>query len=195
LLLDERCEALFHDRTAVEICAAWRMGPTQARAMKPGFVLPDEIRCACEDLENEWHKCRRKGRRAEAAETRAVTHVGGFYAHVQLLRMGRPTTAKPHFLVHLSHNETRKADNLVVVSLRVLSAAEWRVAKVVARGSDNQQVATDLSISVNTVRVHLRKIFQKLGINSRGKLAFLLRQFVMLLCAYDSIQTLIFSAS
>lgn len=51
-----------------------------------------------------------------------------------------------------------------------LTAAESRVARVVATGRSNKQVAAVLSLSVHTIEGHLDRIYGKLGIHSRGEL-------------------------
>jgi DNA-binding NarL/FixJ family response regulator len=86
---------------------------------------------------------------------RTVTHIGGLTANVQLVNSGRSSGTETHFLVHLSHNGMREADMPVFALLHRLTATEQAVAKLVAWGLDNQHVATELRISVNTVRAHL----------------------------------------
>jgi DNA-binding CsgD family transcriptional regulator len=179
LLLDERCAPIFHNRAAITICALWRLGADQARVLKPQFGLPEEIRFACEDLSEEWQKRPRKGRLAGTEAMRTVTHAGGLTAYVQLVNSGRSTGTKTHFLVHPSHNGTLEREMSVLALLHRLTATEQAVAKLVAWGLDNQHVATELRISVNTVRAHLHNIFHKLGVNCRGKLAVLLRLAVV----------------
>jgi DNA-binding CsgD family transcriptional regulator len=51
--------------------------------------------------------------------------------------------------------------------LAVLTAAELIIARLIAQGLTNQQIATRIDRSPHTVDSHLRKIFQKLQVSSR----------------------------
>ena len=51
--------------------------------------------------------------------------------------------------------------------LRQLSEREREILGLVAAGLSNQQIADDLGVSVNTVKVHLRNVFGKIGATSR----------------------------
>jgi DNA-binding CsgD family transcriptional regulator len=48
-----------------------------------------------------------------------------------------------------------------------ISDRELEILRLVATGASNQQIAQQLSISINTVKVHLRNIFNKIGVVSR----------------------------
>jgi DNA-binding CsgD family transcriptional regulator len=52
-----------------------------------------------------------------------------------------------------------------------LTPNEARVARLVAAGGTNREVADALSVSVHTVEADLKRIYRKLGIRSRTELA------------------------
>lgn len=58
----------------------------------------------------------------------------------------------------------------------VLSDPELAVAKLVAQGFNNQQIARRLFLSVNTVMTHLKRIFKKTGVKNRLQLAAMVQR-------------------
>jgi LuxR family maltose regulon positive regulatory protein len=48
-----------------------------------------------------------------------------------------------------------------------LSERELEVFQLIAEGLTNQEIASKLFLTLNTVKVHTRNIYGKLGINSR----------------------------
>jgi DNA-binding CsgD family transcriptional regulator len=60
-----------------------------------------------------------------------------------------------------------------------LTTSELAVARLVADGLTNREVAEQLFVSPHTVNSHLRHVFTKLGINSRVELARIARDFQM----------------
>lgn len=58
-----------------------------------------------------------------------------------------------------------------------LTPAEYRVARRVGEGLSNKRIATDLSIAVSTVKLHVHRAKTKLGLDSRLQLALALRNY------------------
>ncbi|MBI5303753.1 MAG: helix-turn-helix transcriptional regulator [Chloroflexi bacterium] len=56
-----------------------------------------------------------------------------------------------------------------------LTSRETQVARLVARGMRNADIARELNISVHTVESHLKHIYAKLDVHTRVELARLLR--------------------
>ena len=57
-----------------------------------------------------------------------------------------------------------------------LTDSELRVINLIAQGVTNRDVATQLHLSLHTVKTHIRNAFAKLGINSRAELTRFVRR-------------------
>lgn len=53
---------------------------------------------------------------------------------------------------------------------------ERQVAALLLRGKDAEGIATELSISPNTVKVHIQKLYQKMNVSSRAEFLYILNQ-------------------
>lgn len=60
-----------------------------------------------------------------------------------------------------------------------LSRREWDVARLVARGQTNRQIAAQLYLSEKTIERHMSRIFTKLRITARASLATYVTQAVL----------------
>jgi DNA-binding CsgD family transcriptional regulator len=63
----------------------------------------------------------------------------------------------------------------VLSGLEALTPSERRVAELAAAGMSNPEIAQALFVTLNTVEGHLRHVYQKLAIGSRGQLPAALR--------------------
>jgi len=67
-----------------------------------------------------------------------------------------------------SGETARKRDASASIAL---TAQETQIASFVAQGFSNREVAATLFLSPRTIDFHLRNVFAKTGITSRGELA------------------------
>jgi DNA-binding CsgD family transcriptional regulator len=58
----------------------------------------------------------------------------------------------------------------VLTGLEALTPSERRIAELAAGGMSNPEIAQALFVTLNTVQGHLRLVYQKLSISSRGQL-------------------------
>jgi DNA-binding CsgD family transcriptional regulator len=109
---------------------------------------------------------RRQGRRRAAADQLRAAHerFTALRAHPYLDRCERELLA-----CGLSAARRRDFDP------HRLTAQESAVARLVADGRTNRQVAEDLVLSIKTVQFHLTHVYAKFEISSRGELAARLR--------------------
>jgi len=110
-------------------------------------------------LYGEW--LRRENRRADAREQLRA-------AHDMLSEMGAEAFAERARRELLATGETARKRN--VETLDALTPQEAQIARMAGDGHTNPEIGAELFISPRTVEYHLRKVFAKLGINSRNEL-------------------------
>jgi DNA-binding NarL/FixJ family response regulator len=58
----------------------------------------------------------------------------------------------------------------IIVEAYCLTTREQEVVRAVARGLSNPEIGAELYLSPHTVRDHLKAVFGKVGVSSRGEL-------------------------
>jgi DNA-binding NarL/FixJ family response regulator len=77
------------------------------------------------------------------------------------------TTAMSHYILRKKPQRTR-AENQNIMTLT--TPKEQQIISLIWRGFTNDEVAQTLSISVNTVKMHVQNIYKKTNIKNRGQL-------------------------
>lgn len=112
----------------------------------------------------------------------------GFAPPLELAREVRAAASRPQVRSHVVRGPVeghRVALNVMsgepalvlaeLIAAAPLSAAETRVLEALGRGLTNAEIAARLHLSVPTVKTHLHRIFDKLGVRSRVEAALIAR--------------------
>ena len=89
---------------------------------------------------------------------------------------------RPHFeqaRARLEREEHVRTEELPAVASYALTARESEVARWLARGRSNSEIATALRIEVRTVEKHLERLYDKLGVENRTTAALLLASSIL----------------
>jgi len=74
------------------------------------------------------------------------------------------------YVFSLKINHSGTSSNLITIDenkLAEFSPREQQVLNLLCHGYTNKKIASCLNISTNTVKTHLSKLFEKLGVNNR----------------------------
>jgi DNA-binding CsgD family transcriptional regulator len=183
VLLDWDLRVASRNHSAVELCARWEIGPERAAREKyRAFRLPREVLAYCEQFKATWNPCLHRECALAAPAGIYLSHPQqpGLRASVNLLQLDAAPLSMPMFLIRFEDNQDRwrpaNGHPAGAISLLTrLSPRERDVARLVGQGCSNDEVAQKLSKSVLTVKRQLRSIYQKLDVDSRGRLTALLR--------------------
>jgi len=99
-------------------------------------------------------------------EIKTVIHHGGIWLGQQLLKR----------LIETSVKLTGNRSELVEELLSRLTSREKEVAIEAAKGMSNKEIARALQITERTVKAHLAKSFERLGVKDRLQLALMLNK-------------------
>lgn len=174
LVLDWALGIRFANMAGREALHIWREGVRGARLRPPTVELPADLREVAERIQRSWEEAVQQDSYEEFCRPRHVTHRSdpGISATIRAVLPADGAAFEPGLIMEFQiptadHNEVARA----LAALATLSAAERSVSRLAATGHDNQEIATELGLSVHTVRAHLRSVFRKLGITTRARLA------------------------
>ncbi|TCO19738.1 regulatory LuxR family protein [Kribbella steppae] len=111
-------------------------------------------------LYGEWLR-RRRRRRDAREQLRAAQDL---FDAIGLTAFAHRASVELHATSEAVRHRSGEADE-------ELTPQEAEIARLVAEGSSNRQVAAQMFISQHTVEYHLRKVFRKVGVSSRTQLA------------------------
>ncbi len=184
VLLNWDLKVALRNRSAVQLCSAWNLGPARASREKPGseLHLPAEVLRYCEEFKANWNPGNHRLCPLTSPAGVYVSHPSetGLRASVNLLQLDAAPLSMPMFLIRFEatgpSNQTDFREQSAAVGLLTrLSPREGDVARLIGQGCSNDEAAKRLGKSVLTVKRQLRSIYQKLNVTSRGRLTALMR--------------------
>ena len=180
LVLDAQSRLVFANTEATHTLSLWRRIDSSRLAHKKRYEedLPSDLISACDRLRREFvnRNIASASSRANFASRIRIRHPKRpFLSAVVSLERSRRDRAVAGFCILLQDALTSSIAAGRGDQLALLTPAERHVAKMVANGLRNEEVAGALGKSVGTVKAQLRSIFAKLEVQTRTQLVALLR--------------------
>ncbi|WP_406723698.1 helix-turn-helix transcriptional regulator [Streptomyces sp. GD-15H] len=188
----ERARAVVEDFALWAGCGADPQAPAQllrCRALLAAPEAADELylraldrhdetsgdfeRARTELLHGKWLRRQRRLREARARLGEALVDFERCGAHLWARQAGAELRAGGAALGGAGTGEPPRHD---ARDLSRLTPQQLRIARCVAEGATNREVALSLSVSTRTVDYHLRNVFATLGVRSRVELVRLVEQ-------------------
>ena len=100
-----------------------------------------------------------------------MVQAGGLWIGEALMQRLLVSTQAAMARIPIAASAMDESASTSVDRLSVLSKRELEVARTVAGGSSNKEIARQLGITERTVKAHVGAVFQKLGVRDRLHLA------------------------
>lgn len=175
LLVDSDHHIIFANREGTELLSRWNISGEQPLKFA-ALRVPREIQIACDRLRSGFPEGPKRRVRPRFGGRVFVRHSVNENLSAVVALERSPRDRRVALFCVFVHD--RLKTNLVSGrrdQLTMLTVAERRVAKLVAEGLRNQEIAAALGKSITTVKSQLVTIFGKLQIRSRVQLVGLLQ--------------------
>lgn len=175
LVFDAGGELLYSNHEALEMIAS--LGGDYPGAPGHGIVLPAEITALCQDA---VRKLGELDREENAPLPHAVlfckTGQGFSLRAFMMGDHGKGEEASTHIMILMERIvEKREVDFDKAEKVFSLSRRETEVLKLICQGNGNREIAANLFICEDTVKGHIKKIMQKMRVNSRSEIIVALK--------------------
>jgi DNA-binding CsgD family transcriptional regulator len=177
VILDWRLRILRANLAGRRSCAAWHPRSPGERVRRGGAVqVPAALVHACNELRLELQSLMRKHPDSTAQRRRVVCdpNAPGLTASVTATCQAT-AIAEPSFVIEFLEPEPSSAMVTATQTLASLTEAEREVAVIVARGVSNDEAAERLGKTIHAVKFLLHRVYRKLRVPNRARLALLLR--------------------
>jgi DNA-binding CsgD family transcriptional regulator len=180
-VLDQNLALVHANTTARRLCAAWADDAETIAGDSDRAALPAALADTCRALRHDWQLRMRNDPDATVRDDhRRVYHprIPGLAASITMVCPNADGLAEPTFVLELDrrvHGVELETPDRVVPVVQKMTAAERRVALVMADGFSNQEIADRLGKTVSAVKFLLHRIYQKTGIPSRAALVAVMR--------------------
>ncbi|OGO32056.1 MAG: hypothetical protein A2Z29_08970 [Chloroflexi bacterium RBG_16_56_11] len=180
ILLDPGYQSMFSNHRARVYCQQISAGHDQSLLGRRDAEIPVP-RVVVQDCQHLVSSCHEPDWQLHTNRIFDAGYGHRFYVQCFPLILTQNERVSPHFIVTI-HKLTPDYQGQagVTSSQYKLSQREETIARQAAEGLTNKQIADRLGISPFTVQNHLKNIFEKTGLDSRTKLANLVK-------AYDSL--------
>ncbi|PKN12390.1 MAG: hypothetical protein CVU69_07860 [Deltaproteobacteria bacterium HGW-Deltaproteobacteria-4] len=174
LVFDMGGRLLYSNQDALEMIAAFRENDLAEAGSE--FVLPAEITILCQEAIREitTPECNNSGQLPHAV---LVSEAGPAFS-LRALVMGNHDKGRipTHVMVLLERIiEKHEVDFNKAEKDFYLSRRETDVLRLICQGNTNREIATNLFVCEDTVKGHIKKIMQKMAVNSRSEIIVALK--------------------
>jgi DNA-binding CsgD family transcriptional regulator len=179
VVLDSKLRLVRTNAAGRRACAEWNhaWGQRERQIVRGNVAVPRALLQVCDELCQELQMVMRRHPDADAERRRRVTHpvdrgrgasVTGICHAVGM--------SEPSFVIEFdTEKRSRVRGGDTESLLRRLTGSEREVALVVAEGLSNDEAAERLGKTVHAVKFLLHRIYHKLGVPNRARLAVMLR--------------------